>query len=118
MNNSMIFFLFLNSQAYPEEFIHQYLFIMGVGMSKLQHSQTKPEIFRGEGKDKAKLFRLQSAFNALISSDFSTAEQKLHLTYRYLKGTTKTTIEQLQYMVQTISFFSKVMQLLKGKSNH
>ena len=71
---------------------------MGVGMSKLQHSQMKPEIFRGEGKDKAKLFLLQSAFNALISSVSSTAEQKLHLTYQYLKGTAKTTIEQLQYI--------------------
>ena len=70
-------------------------------MSQLHRlPQAKPRIFKGDEKEKTKFFLWQTAFHALIGSTPVTLEQKLHLLYQYLDGRAKSTVEQLQYMVQ------------------
>ena len=62
--------------------------------------QATPSVFRGDEEDKTKFFLWQTAFDALIGSTPVTPEQKLHLLHQYLNGKAKSTVEQLQYMVQ------------------
>ena len=72
-----------------------------IKMSQLHRlPQAKLSVFRGDEKDKTTFFLWQTAFDALIGSTPVTPEQKLHLLYQYLDGRAKTTMEQLQYMVQ------------------
>ena len=81
--------------------------------------QAKPDVFRGDEKDKAKYFLWENAFNALIDSVPVTSQQKLHLLYQHLDGKAKSVVEQLQYMVKDSEYaHNQARKILKERFGH
>lgn len=62
--------------------------------------QAKPDVYKGDEKDKTKFFLWETAFDALVDSAPASAQQKLHLLYQHLEGKAKRVVEQLQYMIE------------------
>ena len=61
--------------------------------------QAKPDVFKGEEKDKTRFFLWETAFDALVDSVPVSSQQKLHLLYQHLEGRAKKVIEQLQFLI-------------------
>ena len=61
--------------------------------------QAKPDVYKGDEKDKTRFFLWETAFDALVDSAPVSAQQKLHLLYQHLDGKAKRVVEQLQYMI-------------------
>ncbi|XP_068721564.1 uncharacterized protein [Montipora capricornis] len=61
--------------------------------------QAKPDVLKGEEKDKARFFLWETAFDALVDSVPVSSQQKLHLLYQHLEGRAKKVVEQLQFLI-------------------
>ena len=61
--------------------------------------QAKPDVFKGEEKDKTRFFLWETAFDALVDSVPVSSQQKLHLLYQHLEGRAKKVVEQLQFLI-------------------
>ena len=61
--------------------------------------QGKPDVFKGEEKDKTRFFLRGTAFDALVDSVPVSSQQKLHLLYQHLEGRAKKVVEQLQFLI-------------------
>ena len=59
----------------------------------------KPDVFKGEEKDKTRFFLWETAFDALVDSVPVSSQQKLHLLYQHLEGRAKKVVEQLQFLI-------------------
>ena len=57
--------------------------------------QERPDVYKGDEKDKTKFFLWETVFDALINSAPVSAQQKLHLLYQHLEGKAKRVVEQL-----------------------
>ena len=61
--------------------------------------QAKPDVFKGEEKDKTRFFLWETAIDALVDSVPVSSQQKLHLLYQHLEGRAKKVVEQLQFLI-------------------
>lgn len=89
-------------------------------MAQLQRlPQAKPEVFRGDDKDKSRYFLWESAFDALVDTAPVSPHQKLHLLYQHLDGRAKKVVEQLQFMVdQPEIAYAEARRMLKSRFGH
>ena len=61
--------------------------------------QAKPDVLKGEEKDKTRFFLRETAFDALVDSVPVSSQQELHLLYQQLEGRAKKVVEQLQFLI-------------------
>ena len=86
-------------------------------IQRLPHA--KPDVFRGDEKEKTKYFLWERAFDALVNSAPVTDLQKLNLLYQHLDGRAKKVVEQLQYMVEDpAKAYTEARKLLKERFRH
>ena len=58
--------------------------------------QAKPDVFKGEEKDKTRFFLWETAFAALVGSVPVSSQKKLHLPYQHLEGRAKKKLSSLK----------------------
>lgn len=81
--------------------------------------QAKPDVFRGDDKDKSRYFLWETAFDALVDSVPVSPQQKLYLLYQHLDGRAKKVVEQLQFMVdQPEIAYAEARKMLKHRFGH
>ena len=51
--------------------------------------QARPDVFKGDEKDKTKFFLWETVFGALVDSVAVSVQQKLHLLCQHLEGRAK-----------------------------